>query len=571
MLKSLTIKNYALISDAEIEFGPGLNILTGETGAGKSILMGALSTILGERVDTSALRDGAKKAIIEGCFEIKHRPALETFLQEHGLIDENPELILRREIQDTGRTRAFVNDSPVQVATLQAVGDFLVDLHGQHDHQSLLKESHHLHFLDEFGDLQDDVVAVKCAYEKLNSCILQCDALVKNEQDLSERRDYLAFQIEEIDKLNPNPDEESELLAEAKLIQHSERLFELTSELYRTLYDSENSVFDQLSAALNKISELAKIDGKTATHFRECESAKVIVEELAKSFQSYNSGIEFNPERLEAIQSRLSELSGLKKKYQKSLSDIVEYKQHLQDELVGLSNLHNEIESLRTEIFKHKAHFSTLCWQLSQHRRQAADGLEQQIPAILEYLGMPGSRFKVSTEYQNDPNGLVFLKDQSYRAGSDGMDIAKFNVSANIGEGLRPLAKVASGGEISRIMLSLKSVLAKEGMIPVLVFDEIDLGVSGRVARAVGHRLKALSEYHQVLCITHLPQIASMGKNHYLVEKSELEGRTHTSIRKVNSGEREEAIAQLLAGEKISEAHLNSARELLQDADVSRL
>lgn len=565
MLKSLSVKNYALIADAEIQFGKGLNILTGETGAGKSIILEALGTILGDRIDTSVLRDGAEKATIEGYFILESNTDLTAYLNERDVDSDDGQLFLRREIYRNGRTRAFVNDTPVQLSILQEVGDFLVDLHGQHEHQSLLKTQNHLKFLDEFGELEGELKEVEKAFKSLQTHLSELRELEQKQKTVQERKEYYLFQINEINKVNPLPGEEEDLLREEKIVQHSERLYNLTNELYRILYENENSAFDQLSRVQNGLLELMDIDDKFAECKSDCESATVIVDELAKFLQDYNSNIEFNPERLEKIQNRISELSGLKKKYGRTTEDILELRDEIQIELDSLANLTTNIESLRERIDSEKKRFSVLCLDLSKKRRSAAKNVENIVPDVLSYLGMSGSRFNVALTYHDDPVGLVEHQGKTYRASADGIDFAQFLLSTNVGEDVRPLAKIASGGEISRIMLALKSIMAKEGHIPVLVFDEIDIGVSGRIAQAVGRKLRALSDLHQVICITHLPQIASMGDQHYFVEKFERSGRIETTIRKLSSEERTEAIAKLLAGERVSETHLNSARELLQD------
>ncbi|MFQ5649239.1 MAG: DNA repair protein RecN [bacterium] len=569
MLISLTVKNYAVIADAEIQFGRGLNILTGETGAGKSIILGALATILGDRVDTSVLRARADKAIIEGHFDISNNAVLEAYLQEHGLQDQAEDLWLRREIHQNGRTRAFINDTPVQLSVLQEVGDWLVDLHGQHEHQSLLKVQSHLRFLDQYGDLEMAVRGLASAFKRLQKLSLQLQEVEQRQKNVQEKSDFYSFQIDEISKVNPTAEEEQELLKEEKIIQHSERLYNLTQELSRILYDDHASIFDQLSHLQTGLLELEGIDDSFSQYKKECESVRLIIEEMAKAFQTYGSKIEFNPQRLEAIQNRISELSGLKKKYGRDLKGILEYREQISEELARFESLADEIAAVRQEIEAEKATLTRLSLDLSQKRQAVADKVQSLIPEVLAYLGMPGSRFKVVLKYQDDPNGAVTVQGRPVRVNASGIDFAEFMISTNVGEEERPLAKVASGGEISRIMLALKSIMAKQGQVPVLIFDEIDIGVSGRMARAVGRKLRELSDFHQVICITHLPQIASMGHHHYLVEKTERTGRMETTIRKLAAAEIEEAIAKLLAGESVSEAHLNSARELLQDAVVT--
>jgi len=565
VLRSLSVKNYALINEVEVEFDQGLNILTGETGAGKSIIVGALGTILGERVDMTMLRNGASKAIIEGRFSISGNGALKKILLDNDLTADD-EIILRREILENGRSRAFINDTPVQAALLQTVSDLLIDFHGQHDHQSLLKVQNHLGFLDDFGDFKKELAVVAESYQMLQSQYSELTELEKKQTAFREKRDQYHFQINEINKVNPSAAEEDNLVYEERIVQNSERLFKLTGELYELLYEGENSVYDLMGRVDAGLNELATIDAKFSAFIKDFSGAKVAIEDLSNYLQRYQSSIAFNPQRLEEIQIRMSDLSGLKKKYGLSIEEILKQRDKFAAELDNLGNLDSQIESLKEKIQKEQAVFSGFCLNLSQKRKQTAEELESLIPEILGFLGMSNTRFKVVLKYQDDPEGWVRLQGKTYYATASGMDVAEFVIAANKGEDVRPLAKVASGGEISRIMLALKSAVASKDRIPVLVFDEIDIGVSGRVAQSVGRKLKELSQFHQIICITHLPQIASMGDQHFLVEKVERSARTETSIRKLNEDERTEAIAKLLAGERISEAHLKSARELLEDA-----
>lgn len=566
MLQSLSIKNYALLADVEIKFGAGLNMLTGETGAGKSILIGALGSLLGDRVDGSILRDGESKAVIEGQFEINGTESLNRMLSENNLLSDDHLLILRREIFANTRSRAFVNDSPVTLSLLQKVGEALVDLHGQHDHQSLLKVASHLSFLDDFGDLKQEKESVAEAYDELQELLEKREALNAKKRSLEERKEFFTFQVSEINKVSPSEDEETELSKEEKIIQHSEKLFKLTSELYQVLYDQDNAVFDQMNHVGQGLDELGLIDETFATYKSDFESARLIIEELARAFQTYGAKLEFDSDRLEKIQSRLSELAGLKKRLGRTIPEILKFRDEMEAQIRSADNLESEIEAMCKKIESGQQRFSRLCIELSRKRKRIAEELELMIPEVLLCLGMSEARFKVVLKYQDDPQGLVAWRGENYLATRAGMDFAEFLVSLNKGEDLRSLVKVASGGEISRIMLAIKSIAAKQGRIPVLVFDEIDSGVSGRIAQAVGRKLRELSQNHQVICITHLPQIASMAEQHYLVEKVEHSGRTETIIRELDRSQRTEAIAQLLAGEKLSSAHLNSAKELMRDA-----
>lgn len=566
MLKYLSIRNYALIADVSIDLSPGLTVLTGETGAGKSILLGALGTILGERVDTTVLRTGTSKAVIEGifCLEAGH-PVFE-FLTEHDLDAGDRQILIRREIHHTGRTRAFVNDTPVQLSLLQGLGDLLVDLHGQHEHQSLLKEENHLHFVDGFGQHEQELADVRECFAALTRSLNELGQLRQRRESLAAQRDLDVFHMAEIDKVDPDVDEDERLAQEATRIEHAERLFSLCEQCYAALYDSEGSVHDQLAQTSTWLNQLSEIDESFKKVLPDFDSVRVAVDDVASTVSSYRSKIDFSPERLDEIQNRRAQLTGLKKKLGRSLAEIIAYRKEIGNKTASFSTFESGVAEVTARVETERKKLSAACEALSSKRQEAVKVIEAVIPQLLEHLGMPGSRFTVELAYQDDPNGLVEIGGRSLRAAATGMDFAKFLISTNPGESLKPLRKVASGGEISRVMLGLKSTLATQGQIPVLVFDEIDNGVSGRIASAVGRKLLELSRGHQVLCITHLPQIACMGDTHYGVEKTSESGRTETRVTLLNVSERAEAIGKLLAGEQMTETHLKSAKELLQKA-----
>ena len=567
MLKNLFVKNFALLDKIEIEFEPGLNIITGETGAGKSILIDALGSTLGEKVDGDVLRSGTDKAIVEGVFSIDGVKEVKNSLTESELEDTSDTIILRKEVHQSGRNRAFINDTPVPVTKLISFGDLLVDLHGQHEHQSLLKVKYHLLYLDEFGGFAELVEHVQKAFQKLVGLINDLKDLKLREESLTEKREIYQFQIKEIAAINPQVGEEQELLQEEKILRNSEKLFQISNEVYMKLYESEGSALELITATYDKLDELCRIDSQFDAYKKDCLSAKIIVEEISQFLQSYKTNIEFSPERLETIRERLAQFSGLKKKYGSTIEEILKYKQKIEQELSLIDNLDEEVSRKQEAIDAEKRILADLCVNLSQEREKAANILENTVEEALAHLGMAAAKFKIQIDQIENDDGLVTVNNKGYKTASTGIDNVEFFISANTGEELKPLAKVASGGEISRIMLALKTALAEADKIPVLIFDEIDMGISGRIAQAVGKSLKKLARSHQIICITHLPQIASMGDQHFVVEKFSDGKSTHTKIRRLKTEQRALEIAKLLGGETVTETHIHGAQELLEQAE----
>lgn len=569
MLRSLSIRNYALIEEIDIEFERGLNILTGETGAGKSILIDAMSLLLGERASTEIVRKGSEKAVVEGTFS--SLPQVISLLEENDL-DVLEHLIIRREISVKGQNRCFINDSPVPLALLKEVGDVLVDLHGQHDHQALLRPHTHIEFLDEFGGYWNLLADCRQSYQKLSSLVSKKREMEAQKNRLAEKRELYEFQIKEIDALDPQAGEEESLEAELRILENAEKLHERTSHLRQLLYEGEGSVHDTLVEARKQIEWLSQIDPVFADPASEAKSAEIIVEELWKFVQSYNTKIEFNPEKLERIRERLGHLSLLKKKYGGSLDSLLEHRRKIGTELSLAENFDVGIEAISANIEEERKLCSEAAQKLTLKRLEAARQIEKSIVAALADLGIASAKFSVSIQHtpSTGRDGNPAAEEAYVKVGKDylqatprGIDFVEFFLSTNVGEDVEPLAKVASGGEVSRVMLALKSALAKSDKIPLLIFDEIDVGVSGRIGQAVGLSLKKLSALHQIIAITHLPQIAGLADTHFAVEKMENGKRTTTRLRKLDVDERVREVAKLMSGEKITEAGLKSARELM--------
>lgn len=566
MLSNLLIKDYALIENLQIEFGAGLNIITGETGAGKSILINALGLLLGDRANTEVVRKGTKKAVVEGTFDVTANKKVRKLLEEQE-IEFGPELFLRREISLKGSNRCFINDTPVTLAFVQRAGDLLIDLHGQHDHQSLLKQENHILMLDEFMESTETLELFNSKKEELHLLAGKLNDLKKREAAIKEKRDLYEFQIKEIDSVNPLADEETKLEEDLKILENAEHLLEKTSLIYNGLYEDEEALYNGLVKLHREISDLSAIDNKFTEKEAEFNQAVALLEDVAEFVRSYRDNIEMDPEQLEEVRERLGAFSLLKKKYGGSIKSVIEYREKIGSEFDLAENFSGEIEKLEAEIETVRKELGKIAKLLSDKRRELAVSIKENIEKELTYLGIAESQFEVNIKQLKageNSSAYIIFENEKYLFNNYGFDEIEFFVSTNSGEDPKPLVKVASGGEISRIMLALKSVLAKTDRLPLLVFDEIDTGVSGRIAQKVGRVMKTLAEFHQIIAITHLPQIAGYSDLHYTVEKRKEGDRVISNIRRLTEEEKVSEVAKLLGGEEITDATLNSARELMK-------
>ena len=568
MLRTLTVRDYALIEALEVEFDSGLNIITGETGAGKSILLGAMKLLLGERASTEAVRAGAKKAVVEGTFDNAHEGRVPALLAAHD-IDETDDgtLVIRREISERG-SRAFVNDTPATLDVLREVAGQTIDLHGQHEHQSLLRTDTHVELLDNFGGLGGLVETYRTARRAVAALVDERADLVRRESELRQQKELYAFQIEQIDRVAPVVDETDALEAEKRVLENAERLYEATAELYAQISESDDALYDRLVLVRNQVQDLARIDPTFDDTLAEIRTAEIVLKEATQFLQDYNARIEFNPERLDEIRERLSDLHDLERRYGGSIEAVLAYRADIGATFDLAANFEAAIARADARIADAQEALSSAAYRLSQKRHEVAERIEEMIGVELATLGMPHARFVVRFARTEAPDGWITFPDgargQRLTALASGADLVEFHISANVGEAPKPLARVASGGEVSRIMLALKAILAKSERLPILVFDEIDTGISGPIARRAGESMHRLAQYHQIIAITHLPQIASLGDVHFSVEKTVEDGRTKTHIRRLSDDERAEAVALLLAGDDPTEAALQSARELIE-------
>lgn len=565
MLKFLHIRNFALAEDLQIEFQTGLNILTGETGTGKSILVGAIAAVLGGRVYTEVIRTGFDKAFVEAVFDISSQRPIRNLLEAKG-IEASDELFIRREISLSSSSRAFVNDVPVTMASLSEVGDFLLDIHGQHEHQSLLRRETHRHFLDALGQLSPSLQNVAEKFSGVKAVEKSLRDLQQRQKELESKYDLYEFQYLEIEKAALTPGEEEALNQERKLLSNMEKVFAISNQLNTLFNEGEFNLRDFVSQADNQLRELSEFAEEMKKLYEEFSGAKIVFEETSRSVEEFQNRLEFDPQRLEEVESRLNLISQLKKKYGASIEEILNFQSEIKAALNLRENYDFEIGKLKKQYEQALNDYHQTASTLSQQRKEVAERMQTWVQEKLVLLGMPNIRFRVNIEWQEDPQGIFRENEKRYFADEYGVDQLEFYISPNPGEDFKPLSKIASGGEISRIMLALKSILATVDEIPTLVFDEIDIGVSGRIAQAVGKNIYQLSKSHQILCITHLPQIASHGEAHFSVEKYVENGRTFTRIIPLSENQRVEEIARLMAGEKITETVLNSARQLLEEA-----
>lgn len=565
MLKSLEIKDYALIDHTEIEFGRGLNIITGETGAGKSILIDAMSLLLGERASVEVIRKGAQKAFVEGFFDVELNKKVRSLLEVNE-IEFQPDLIIRREISLKGSNRCFINDTPVALTLIKQLGDLLVDLHGQHEHQSLLRIESHIGFLDEYSGNSKLIEEYQVFYKELNKKTSELKNLISKEESIKEKREIYAFQIKEIDSVSPSVGEDDTILNELNILENSEKLLELTEEVYTKLYDAEPSVIDLLGETKHKLNQLSGIDKSFLESEGECDSALAIVKELADSLRSYKSKIDVDPKETEYKRERLGAINMLKKKYGGSIENIIEHRNKIGKDFELADNFSDAISKIQSEIKALQKSAGEAAEKISLSRKKSAAKIESQVIKSLNQLGISDSSFKVKiskTEADKDSVDFILFNNKKYSYSDTGFDEVEFYISTNIGEDVKPLTKVASGGEVSRIMLSLKTILAKSDKLPVLIFDEIDTGVSGRIAQKVGAALRDLASFHQIIAITHLPQIAGMANFHYSVEKKQIDDRTVSSIRQLDENERINEVAKLVSGEVLTKESIESAKQLI--------
>ncbi|MCZ7554976.1 MAG: DNA repair protein RecN [Bacteroidia bacterium] len=568
MLTSLYIRNFALIEEIRIGFQSGLTVMTGETGAGKSIVVDALGLVLGGRADTSMVRQGSDKTVIEAEFDAVGLDFLRERVEAGGA-EWQPVLILRREISAKGTSRAFVNDSPLPVAELRSLGDRLVDIHGQHEHQSLLRSETHRAILDCDASVASVLATYREQYAEFVALDAETDEARRTRDRIDERRLLAEHQLKEIDAVSPVAGEDEDIERELRVVEHAEKLAVAANEATDLLYDGEHNVADMLGRALRLLDDISRIDDSVAPLRVEVESMGSGVAEIARTLRDYSERIDFSPDRAEKLRHRLAELLQLTRRYRMTLPELVEKREALTAELQGLDNIDGRITELERRVEAARAQCSKSAALLSKAREAAGGELGKRIASELGEMGIKHAVFQTRltpfvAEHRTDARYLLRGKERT-ACGEYGWEDVEFFLSTNVGEYPKPLTRVVSGGEVSRIMLAMKTIFAGREGIPIMVFDEIDTGVSGTIARKVGKAMRKLAAKHQILTITHLPQIAGVGDAHLRVEKHSSNGRTITRVIALGSDDRVTEVARLLSGEKITEAALQSAKELIEN------
>ena len=559
MLTRLTVRDFAIVDRIEVEFEPGMTVLTGETGAGKSILVDALGFVLGDRGSAQVVRPGAKRAEFSGDFDVAALPAVREWLEEHSL-DEDDGCLVRRVIGADGRSRAFINGNPVTMAQLKSVGERLVDIHGQHFHQSLARGPVQRDLLDFFGGLLDDRNAVAAAYDAWRALADELDALLDADADRASRLEFLGFQLDELKALAVEAGEVESLKAERLRLANSGRLGEAASTALDLLFDGDAGNANSLVAdAARSIEGLVDVDSRLASVAELVESAGIQISEAADELRRYVDSIDLDPARLDEVETRLDSISAVARKHRVEPETLPDVLARLDEEHDKLSNAEAHGRELEQRVDAARDSYVALAEKLSKSRTGAAAELAAAVTEAMQGLGMPGGRFEIDLE-RGDPA----------QARAHGLDAIRFLISANPGQPTMPLAKVASGGELSRMSLAIQVIASGGSAIPTMVFDEVDSGVGGGVAEMVGRRLAELGRERQVLCVTHLPQVASQAAAHFRIAKVSDGNATRTTASPLGRDERVQELARMLGGVDITQKTLEHAAEMLDDAHRKR-
>ena len=560
MLSELSITNFAIIESLSISFEKGLTVLTGETGAGKSIIIDAIHLLVGGRGSSDFVRHGEDRAEIEGLFLLENASTVYDKAQELGIKIEDDMVVLRREITKSGKSVCRINGKLVTIAILREMGGSLVDIHGQHEHQELMDETKHLSLLDQFGSKQitKSLSEYEQIYAKYEQAIRKLKSLNDNEQQMAQRVDLYQFQLNEIVQAQLQLDEDEKLMDEKKQLSNFERIFESVQTSYNALKDEQKGL-DWISLVMGEMETAAELNPEYKDMAEAVSNSYYMLEEVAGSLRSQLDNLEYDPQRINEIEARLNEINGLKRKYGQTISGILEYGAKIEEELETLLNKETHIDQLKKEISSLKKDLIIEGNELTSLRKRLAGDLTDAIHNELKQLYMQKTVFEVKIN-----SGETFIS-------KSGMDEIEFYLSTNPGEPLKPLSKIASGGELSRIMLALKSIFSKHQEITSIIFDEVDTGVSGRVAQAIAEKIHKVSTDSQVLCISHLPQVAAMADTHLYIEKETQDGRTKTKVKDLDHEGKIKEIGRMISGVEITDITKKHAQELLETANVMKV
>jgi DNA repair protein RecN (Recombination protein N) len=556
-----------LIDELQLEFGKGLNLLTGETGSGKSIIVDSLGALTGERVSSDLIKEGTSSAQIEGLFTFKANADLHEIFYESGIeIEDSSEIdvIVRRELAAGGRNRIFVNNQLVTVNLLKKIGAFLVDIHGQGEQTTLFSPANHLEILDEYAGLKTERGKLAEKFRRMANIKSEIENLREDEAQKLQLLDILQFQVEEIGKAKLSIGEDESLEEEKRRLNNVEKLSMLSDESYLLLYENEEATVTTLEKVVKRVTELTEYESSFGEYAENLASAQAVLEDLAFAVRDFRGSLEYSPERLEEIENRLAEISRLKRKYGGSIETVLQHYKEAEERLRNIETADLREEELRRELKKAREEYIQSASELHVKREKAARKFEKETEANLKAVALEKARFEVRISAPDEAELNSEIADKSFTA--KGFDALEFYFSANVGESPKPLAKVASGGEASRLMLILKTTAKSNDAEKSVVFDEIDTGIGGRVAEAVGLKLKELAKTQQVLCVTHQPQVASLADRHFLVEKATEKDKTRVGVKLLNETEQIGEIARMLAGEKITETARQHAKEMISAA-----
>ena len=555
MLERLHIKNIAVIDEAEIEFNKGFNVLTGETGAGKSIIIDSINMVLGERTSKSIIRNGEKKAVVEAMFSIDNKEVINA-LDENGIEVEDGMVILYRDLNTDGKSLCKINGSMTTASGIREIANMLINIHGQQDNQSLLTPSSHIQFLNSYAGLEQKLGEYRNIFNKVNDINEKIDSLQFDEREKERQTDLYSFQIKEIDDAKLVVGEDEELLERKKFISGISKISEVLNYSYDTLYSTDRNVYDRLSSVVNDFQSITEYDSTLGDIYERLNSIAIELDDTIYQIRDYRDGMDFDEREADKIESRLDLINTLKRKYGSTIQDIIAYKNEIEDKLYTITKSDEEIEKLKAELETATKERNNIASEITKIRTKYATELSERICKELADLDMSKVKFDVQ------------IKECAYN--KNGCDNVEFLISVNTGEPLKPLSKIASGGEMSRIMLAIKTIFADSDPVDTLIFDEIDTGVSGRAAQKIAEKINKIAKNKQILCITHLAQIAAMADTHFLIEKNTDSQHTYTEVSLLDESSRKNELARIIGGAQITDTTIQAASEMIEMAEKLR-